>query len=786
MNDTRQDRLYELLPEVYRMRDAEQGEPLRALLRVIAEQVNLVEDDIHQLYENWFIETCEDWAVPYIGELVGYEPVHEAGEPSAINTRQGRQRNKILIPRREVANTIRYRRRKGTLALLELVAGDAAGWPARVVEFRNLLSRTQAINHQQPNQGKTVDLRQDAALDLLNTPFDPFAHTVDVRRINSHCSQGRYNIPSVGVFVWRLKSYSVNKSLACYSYNCEQRRKADNSLCFTFSALGNDTQLYMRPEPESDPTHIADEFNLPVPIRRRLLRDKTKLLYGHKKSLQIWDGENAVPLSQIVTADLSNWNFTPSQKELALNPVAVDPVLGRIVFPVGSILEENDVWCSYHYGFCMDIGGGEYERPLEQLKAAKKYEVNKKNKSDCTEKIYNSIGKALTQWQKDNENSVIEHAVIEITDSDEYAEEIDINFNTGQKSLQLRAGNGHRPVIRLWNTKRRHPNFLTVTGTEDSRLTLDGLLIVGCGMRIDVNLAELTIRHSTLVPGWEVGGNFKLRHPEWSDAAKPSLKISCPDISVKIDHSIVGSIQVVPPRFDKNKQTAKQASMKKNQKCHGKISEEIRLDPIRICIHDSIVDATDPDTEAIGAPGCPVAYAVINVVRSTIIGQVHAHAVASGESSIFYGGMKVARSQVGRLRFCYVSDLYPETDRKEKSRMPKRYRCQPDLVKAAIQEEERCTTEPDVDAPGQKLKLEQKLKQEITRIRPRFNSLRYGTPTYCQLTDDCADEIKGGADDEAEMGVFHDLYQPQRMANLRVRLDEYLPARMDIGVIVSN
>jgi len=54
------ERLYELLPVVYRQRDAEQGYPLRALLQVIAEQVDVVEDAIAQLYENWFIETCED------------------------------------------------------------------------------------------------------------------------------------------------------------------------------------------------------------------------------------------------------------------------------------------------------------------------------------------------------------------------------------------------------------------------------------------------------------------------------------------------------------------------------------------------------------------------------------------------------------------------------------------------------------------------------------------------------------------------------------------------------
>src|SRR5438477_3215390 len=69
MNNTL-DRLYELLPAIYRLRDADRGYPLRDLLRVVAEQVNVVEDDIHQLYDNWFIETAQDWVVPYIADLV--------------------------------------------------------------------------------------------------------------------------------------------------------------------------------------------------------------------------------------------------------------------------------------------------------------------------------------------------------------------------------------------------------------------------------------------------------------------------------------------------------------------------------------------------------------------------------------------------------------------------------------------------------------------------------------------------------------------------------------------
>src|SRR5574337_1694881 len=339
------DRLYELLPAIHRIRDAEQGEPLKALLRVIAEQVNLVEEDITRLYDNWFIETCEDWVVPYIADLVGYRQIHEAGEPGDVRSEQSRARNKILIPRREVANTIRYRRRKGTLALLELLANDVAGWPARAVEFYKLLGWTQALTHLRLERGRTVDVRRGRAMELIDGPFDELAHTVDIRRINSRRTRGRYNIPSVGLFVWRLKTYSVTQTPAFCA-------EASGPHCYTFSVLGNDAPLFAKPEPEIDPTHIADEFNLPVPIRRRLLEEHKARLYGKKKSFFIWKGIKRgntveleeIPSHHIVSADLSGWHYLPRK-----GTVAVDPVLGRIVFPAQQT-PKNGVWAE-----CIDL-----------------------------------------------------------------------------------------------------------------------------------------------------------------------------------------------------------------------------------------------------------------------------------------------------------------------------------------------------------------------------------------------------------------------------------------------
>ena len=54
-----------------------EGEPLRGLLGIIEQQADEIDGDIRQLYENAFIETCEPWAVPYIGDLVGTLPLFD-------------------------------------------------------------------------------------------------------------------------------------------------------------------------------------------------------------------------------------------------------------------------------------------------------------------------------------------------------------------------------------------------------------------------------------------------------------------------------------------------------------------------------------------------------------------------------------------------------------------------------------------------------------------------------------------------------------------------------------
>ncbi len=124
------DKLWNLLPAVYRALDTDQfntNGPLRELVNRIGAQAAVLRRSIDRMWEDQSIETCDDWVIPYIGDL--WRPTW-----SPTSTPRGQ--------RLDVAKTIYYRRRKGTLAILEEIAADITGWNAKVVEFFRRLGRT--------------------------------------------------------------------------------------------------------------------------------------------------------------------------------------------------------------------------------------------------------------------------------------------------------------------------------------------------------------------------------------------------------------------------------------------------------------------------------------------------------------------------------------------------------------------------------------------------------------------------------------------------------------------
>jgi len=265
----------------------------------------------------------------------------------------------------------------------------------------------------------------------------------------------------------------------------------------------------------------------------------------------------------------------------------------------------------------------------------------------------------------------------------------------------------------------------------------------GAGSQVSGNLSQVLIRHCTLVPGWSIDSKC---NPE--NETEPSLQLTDTSAELQIENSILGSIVI-------------------NQ-------NEVTTDPIIIRISDSILDAARNDLDALSGPETAFAHADVTILRSTVFGLVRTHSITLAENSIFNGRVTVVRSQRGCMRFCYVPPG---------SRTPRRFHCQPDGVESAATERLREIARMVNAPPPTQSEIEAAQQPERERVRPRFNSVRYGTPMYCQLAETCALEIKQGADDESEMGVLHDLFQPQREANLRARLDEYALAGMDAGLI---
>ena len=657
------DALWQLLPAVHRNRDAAAGGALRALIEVVAEQVLLLEEDLGQLYDDQFIETCADWVVPYIGDLVGYRQLH------GVTAR-------VSSPRAEVADTIRLRRGKGTAATLETLARDVTGWDVHVVEMYRRLATTANVNHLRGALPAYPDLRDPVPLAQIGRPFDTLAHTAEMRPATR--DRGWYNIMNLAIFLWRLRAFPVASAPAT---PLDGQR-------FLFSPYGTKLALFSAPVPKDANALATAAVNVAQPLARRALAAAIAPFYGDGKSFSI----EGVRLDALSICDLSDaagaWAHMP-----AANRVAVDPVLGRIAFGTPPA---KPPLVSYHYGFAAEVGGGGYDR-LASFEALSPVV---------------SVPSQQTTLQA-GLNAAAAGGTVEIADSGRYQETPDIQVTGAGARLELRAGDMRAPFIALGGE-------LLIGGADGAEVFLNGLWIAGARLRIAAGpnnkLQRLTLRHCTLTPGITRTADGSPAQP-----GAPSLVIET-DVTVEIDHCILGSVLAAPGAS--------------------------------ITVTNSIIDASAPNAVAFAGPDGAAAGAPLSIADSTVIGKVHTAQLTMASNVLFAASLAAADTwaapvwaatrHIGCTRFSYVPPG---------SRVPRPYRCQPAL------------------------------SGNLDTIKPVFTSLRFGDAAYGQLSRRTPPEIRQGAEDGSEMGVFRSLSLPQRETNLRVRLNEYLRFGLDAALV---
>jgi hypothetical protein len=149
--------------------------PLRGLVRVLAQQAAIARRSVDRVWSDSRVDEADDWAIAYIGALLGTRPV------SRLN-RAGQRVN--------VQRTIHYRRRLGTVRLAELLADDIADWDAVANEaFRRLIRHWHMLDGgPQPGaitrspQWGFPDLRATRIDSVIDHAHDDASHYPDLRR----------------------------------------------------------------------------------------------------------------------------------------------------------------------------------------------------------------------------------------------------------------------------------------------------------------------------------------------------------------------------------------------------------------------------------------------------------------------------------------------------------------------------------------------------------------------------------------------------------------------------
>ena len=616
--------LIDLLPAVYRVRDAAQGNPLTTLLGVIQTEVDRLRDDITGLYQNWFIETCDEWVVPYIGQLLGVQGISATG-------------NAGFSQRGFVANTIGYRRSKGTAAVLERLGHDITGWSAHAVEFFELLQGTQYINHVRPSAQVSASLHDAGALALVNGPFDTFAHSAEVRHIDN--GRGRYDVANVAVFLWRIGAYPLERSTALPVSGQAGR--------YRFSPIGIDQPLFNYQRAVPDANARTGPEDVPAPLSRLALHAELAQLdtpgavppaSGYFDAavpvLTVWIDGAAVPVSELSICDLTD----ETRRAPSGATVAVDPELGRLALATGAATP-NTLEVSWAYGFPADIGGGPYDRQAalgQWIAEDSAIDFQKgvgRDAADDSANLFSALSDATAAWNAASPAPSL--GVIAVMDNRTYTGDLAITVPAGS-TLVLTAADWPTVTDPLSQLQSRKPGNLaasqlrpllagdiTVTGSAATgdeppgRLVIDGLLIQGSVTVAPGALGLLAISNCTIVPS---GGGITVQPGTGEEDGNIALGID-------VSQSITGAIET------------------------PSIVEQLS-------IQDSIID---------GGAGVALAGPPTSISTSTVFGTAAPETLTASDV-IFTGAVTVTRRQQGCVRYSYVAPG---------STVPRRYHCVP-------------------------------------------------------------------------------------------------------------
>jgi hypothetical protein len=728
------DKLWNLIPAIYRTLDTDvynANGPLRELVNRIGAQAATVRRSIDRLWEDQSIESCDNWVISYIGNLLATNLV-----PSLDARGQ----------RLDVYNTIYYRRRKGTVAILEEIASDITGWEARVVEFFRRLSRTRhnldpaiAVGGDTPADNLTLELAQGLTgnwthssiggwADLRNaygasqaqgpnsiavsprppSAFDEYFHTADFRAGVGR--SGWYNIPKLGVFLWRLISFGV-----------DQTTPVENGCCYTFDPTGRQIPLFAASSrPPYDVWISPQEWQLPTPISTPLL---TAAL-ADPKTIQLYaaidpDGVTLLQNSLGIFTLPGSFYELVDASQISTFPIPPSSSPEIIVFPetgVFSVLDPQNgpTSVAYHYGFSAPMGAGPYDRRVLG-------QSPNPNPVPVLTVLGGGNGIAAI-------GSIPPTGTLSIDDSLTYTAVSNV-FDIQQ--LTVTAENQTRPVIRLGPPGSGGSIEWIFNGAEGSSLVLEGLLVSGCDVVLSGKFETVTLTCCTFDPGTATSvqekGNAAVQSApalfaqsiDGRDLKPTCLWIEGEIAQLTIDRCILGPIRT---------------------RADGELESLTATNSIIQAI-PTVEPSTQTQTFGPELPDLALSFitGTTTLSRCTVMGHAYVHELQASEC-ILDDVFVVDNTQNGCVRFSAWSSG---------SVIPRQYE--------------------SVQIPAASL---------------LFTSRDYGQPGYAQLLENVDNAIISGAQgatisqgstDGSEMGAFASQQNPVKERSLLIKYQEYMP-----------
>ncbi len=194
--------LWDHLPAFYRVQDqAPRGEDeLRLFLAVLGAPLALLRQNIEELHANLFIDTCGAEAIPRLAALVGTTTLFPDAETN----------------RRDVRGTVAWRRRKGTPAMLEQMAGELADELVVLQEGWKHVQLAQDLDLLRLDR-VAAKLVPAIVAETSSGPLDRMHHAIDVRSISA--TTGRYHPKHVAFWRHPTTTWPLQEGTAYYRGN---------------------------------------------------------------------------------------------------------------------------------------------------------------------------------------------------------------------------------------------------------------------------------------------------------------------------------------------------------------------------------------------------------------------------------------------------------------------------------------------------------------------------------------------------------------------------------------